>query len=138
MSVDALKWAEQQKLPPNHALLLRTLAWSINLHGNGWLSQKRMAARSNQISLSTVKRALCDLRRMGILNYRWAVEQGRKRKCYTLDLRKIVIWNRRECTWRQYVSRLAAQYSDSRERPGETRKQYVERQVARLSGKASP
>jgi hypothetical protein len=133
VSVSAVKWAEKQKLPANHALLLRTLAWTINGRGNGWLCQEQMAARSNQISLSTVKRALRDLRRIGILDHRWALEMGRKRKCYTLDLRRTVIWDSKDCSWREQVRRLEAQFADAQSRPGESRQEFVDRQMARLA-----
>jgi len=130
VSMAAYRWAEEQRLPANYALVLRTIAISIGERGNGWLSQGRMASRSNQLNISTVKRALRDLRDLGVIIDVWAHEGGHRRRCYRLNLDAAICWDGKEFpSWSEYLKHEKARIAERQCKPQESRAEFVQRLI---------
>lgn len=135
MSLSVLSWAFQQVMPSSHSHVLKYLAICVNdAYGCAWPSQPLIAARSNGLHVSTVKRCLDDLEELGLLTRGYRRIEGRKVFAYKLDTRRQVYWKKSKsgCSWKKYICHEKGRLAANELLPGETRKEFKQRQLSRL------
>ncbi|MEQ1785134.1 MAG: helix-turn-helix domain-containing protein [Hyphomonadaceae bacterium] len=135
MSFSVLTWAFEQVMPSSHSHVLKFLASSVNdKYGCAWPSQPLIAARSNGIHVSTAKRCLDDLEQLRVLTRGWRRIEGRKVFAYKIDTNRAIYWKKSKsgCSWKDYIRAEKAKFAANELLPGETKKDFKERQLSRL------
>ncbi len=131
MSGPAMLLAERQILPKAHAIVLRTIANSINHRlGFGWKSQEDMAASSNGMSWSHFKRCLKDLGDLGLIIVGRQMVRGRWLTVYRIDKFRLVRWDPRNMKWKQFLTEEIARRTADASQAGETKQAFVQRRLA--------
>jgi hypothetical protein len=134
MSGRKLEWAHRQVMTPNCALVLHYLCWKVSdKRGFAWPSHGMIAARCNGISISTVKRCLRDLERLGAVEKKKLRVRDRWLLTYTINTDRRIYWKRKvnNCSWSAYIKQEEEKLSHRHALPGEDRGAFVRRQIAR-------
>jgi hypothetical protein len=89
MSIKAMHWAWEQRLPPSLKLVLMALADAADDAGQCWPSLRTLAAKCC-VSERTVQRVMKDFERMGLLlvTRRFTADGRQTSNAYRLDLQK--------------------------------------------------
>jgi hypothetical protein len=133
MCYKAYRHAEKQVLSLACALVLRTIAQSVNTkNGICWLGQPRIAANSNGLSLSTIKRALKDLIALELVIVTKINHQGRCHNSYSVNLETSVYWDG-SATWRQFVKQACQRKQSEERQDGESKADFMKRKLAGLN-----
>jgi hypothetical protein len=140
MSVTLLKWSQRQRLNDKCALVLHTIAFAINPKQQrpgwpshcAWPSQILIAALSNGMSVSSVKRCLGHMSRMGLISIHSFRLDGHSHNVYTVNNYRSVRWDPKAMSWPHFVRQEEAAFQSNERMPGEDKAAFVARVSSRL------
>jgi hypothetical protein len=130
VSVKAINWAFRQVLSDKCSLVLISIAWSINDKlGCAWVAQAKLAAKTNNISLSTLKRALKDLETLDLIKISKAWKGGHQHNVYQVNMYQSVRWTG-DLPWREFVRQKERERKAKAPKPDENFGAYARRMAS--------
>jgi hypothetical protein len=140
VSVALARWAQRQLVSDKCALVLRTITLAVNDQHKrdgwpgpcAWPSHETIAKLSNGISVSTVKRCLSELERIGLIRIHKVWFEGHRHNAYTVDRFSSARWDRSTMSWGDFVLQEEAVLRSNGLLEGETKAAFTLRIKARL------